>query len=393
MNTKQTSQQFIPTVAVFGAFDILHPGHISLISQAKKIGKPVVIIGRDSTIKRIKGTQPFYNEQTRKKNLEQTNLAAEVKLGNEDSPYKIIETLKPNIILLGPDQKAFTQNLATELKRLKLDTKIIRAQNFHPEFFKSSKIRPALENHNAGFLPIYKPAGISSHDVVNQIRKIANTKKVGHAGTLDPLAEGLLIIGIHEAVKLLSWWHYFPKTYEVELELDKTSNTYDREGTITNLPATNTTLSDIKKIIPNFLGQQLQIPPQFSAKKVNGKKAYQLARQGIAINLKKQNIQIFRLELLNYNYPYLSLSVICSSGTYIRSLTHDIGKKLNTDAIMTKLIRTKIGGFKPAHPPKTKEILWPQQIISPAELIEKINELFIESFKTNEIGPSHHNNS
>ena len=377
MPIKRANQSTNLTVAVFGAFDILHPGHIFLLKQARLLGKTLVIVGRDNTILKVKGKLPFFSEQKRKKNLESTTLAYKVLLGNEGSPYEILDTVKPDIILLGPDQKAFTQNLEGELASRNLHTKIIRAKPFHIEFFKSSKIRPCLENPHAGFLPIYKPSGISSHDVVNQIRKLVQTKKVGHAGTLDPLAEGLLIIGIHEAVKLLSWWHYFLKTYEVELELGKISDTYDNEGIIKVHNPQNISLTEIKTLLPKFLGQQLQTPPQFSAKKINGHKAYELARQGIKADLKKQSIYIADITLLNYANPFLKLKVTCSSGTYIRSLVHDIGEKLQTGAIMTKLIRTEIGGFKPQTVTYKQPITLPTQIITPLELLNKINQLSI----------------
>lgn len=344
-----------------------------------RLGSVSIVIGRDTTIQRVKGRPPFYNENDRKKQLESTGLADRVIIGGAGSPYDILDKIKPDFILLGPDQKAFTQNLGGELASRNLHTKIIRAKSFHPEFFKSSKIRPCLENPKAGFLPIYKPSGISSHDVVNQIRKLVQTKKVGHAGTLDPLAEGLLIIGIHEAVKLLSWWHYFLKTYEVELELGKISDTYDNEGIIKVHNPQNISLTEIKTLLPKFLGQQLQTPPQFSAKKINGHKAYELARQGIKADLKKQSIYIADITLLNYANPFLKLKVTSSSGTYIRSLVHDIGEKLQTGAIMTKLIRTEIGGFKPQMFRDKQPISLPTHIITPLELLNKINQLSIES--------------
>jgi len=198
----------------------------------------------------------------------------------------------------------------------------------------------------SGFVYINKPTGFTSHDVVNVLRKKFNLKKIGHAGTLDPLATGVLILGINKATKLLDKWHEFSKTYITDLEFGKISNTYDIEGVIKEVAVTknkipNTNLLEMH--LKKFLGTQEQIPPAFSAKKINGRTAYTLARAGKDVELKPKKITIHSIKLLNFNYPQAQLEIICSTGTYIRSIINDLGQVLNCGAIMTDLIRTNIG--------------------------------------------------
>ena len=343
--TKQEKKQSLPSVVIFGSFDIIHPGHIFLIKQAAALGAVTVVVARDKTIEKVKSKKPFFSEKQRVKHLQMYPEIKRVTLGNVDNPYKILATINPHIILLGHDQKIFINQLPDELKKINLQPTILRAKPWQAEFFKSSKIRPALQNKQAGFLLINKPSDITSHDVVNNVRKIAHTKKVGHAGTLDPLATGLLIIGINEATKLLSWWHYFPKTYVAEMEFGKISDTYDLEGIIKIIPTKKIPLQDIRLALTNFTGDIKQRPPIFSAKKIKGQKAYDLARKKINLKLAEQTINISAIQIIEYSWPRLKLSITCSTGTYIRSLIDDLGKKLNTGAIMTNLNRTAIGSF------------------------------------------------
>lgn len=221
----------------------------------------------------------------------------------------------------------------------------------------NKKIIKASLDPDAGFLFIYKEPGWTSHDIVAKLRNILNIKKIGHAGTLDPLASGLLIIGLGKATTLLEYWHQFPKTYIAKMELGKISDTFDIEG---NIKITKNkkiiTQEDFKKILSNFLGKQFQNPPAFSAKKINGKKAYELARAGKEVKLKAKEIKIFNIDLIKFENKLATIKVTCSTGTYIRSLINDIGKKLTVGAIMSGLERTSIGPINTKQAIKLKNI-------------------------------------
>ncbi len=212
------------------------------------------------------------------------------------------------------------------------------------------------------FLLINKPPGITSHDVIYQLRKITGYKKIGHAGTLDPFAQGLLIIAIQrQSTKQLGQLLKLNKSYQATLQLGATSDTYDLTGQITkqkNQSIETLSQEKIKKKLDNFIGPQLQKPPIYSAKKINGQRAYQLARQGKKIKLKPQKINIYQLTYQNFNISsqQLTIQVNCSSGTYIRSLAHDIGQALDCGAYLIKLIRTQIGPFSLSQAIELKKI-------------------------------------
>lgn len=199
-----------------------------------------------------------------------------------------------------------------------------------------------------GFILIDKPSGITSHDVVDYLRKITKIRKIGHSGTLDPIATGLLILGIgRKATKKLSFFQKLPKEYLAKIRLGAISNTFDREGEIKfkkvrKIPSRK----EVEKVVKGFIGEIEQIPPIFSAKKIKGKKLYQLARRGIKkVVFEAKKVKIYKIEILKYSWPYLEIKVFCSAGTYIRSLASDIGKKLNCGAYLEELRRTKIGDF------------------------------------------------
>ncbi len=201
-----------------------------------------------------------------------------------------------------------------------------------------------------GLFFIDKPAGMTSHDVVNIMRRIANTRRVGHAGTLDPFATGLLILGVGPATKQLTALVGLDKAYEAEARLGITSDTYDPEGVLTE---TSTdayivpTLEDIERAMESFRGTFTQRAPLHSAKKIHGKKLYELARQGIATDDQRpsKEITISKLNLLDFQWPTLRFHVECSSGTYIRSLADDLGRTLGCGAYLTGLRRTRIGPY------------------------------------------------
>lgn len=207
---------------------------------------------------------------------------------------------------------------------------------------------------NSEYILIDKPVDWTSHDAVAKIRgiarKVTGTKKikVGHAGTLDPFATGLLIVGIgRDATKRLDEFKAMPKTYLATLKLGATSDTQDSDGAITTHDPHNTTPNNkqVEDTLKSFIGKQQQIPPMYSAKKVGGKKLYDLARKGIEIERQPNEIEIYDIKLLDYSYPDLKIEVDCSTGTYIRTLANDIGEKLGTGAYCDELRRTRIGEY------------------------------------------------
>ena len=204
---------------------------------------------------------------------------------------------------------------------------------------------------NGDVILIDKPAGISSFGVVARVRRYLSQKagkkiKVGHTGTLDPFATGLLILLSGKATKLSNQFLKLDKWYEATLCLGKTSTTGDPEGTITEVNVDRQpSYSDIEKILPDFLGNIKQTVPIFSAVKINGKRAYQLARQGQKVEMPTREIEIYELEVLSYHFPELVIRTHVSSGTYIRTLGEDLGQALGVGAYLTALRRTKVGNF------------------------------------------------
>jgi tRNA pseudouridine55 synthase len=209
---------------------------------------------------------------------------------------------------------------------------------------------------NQNFILIDKPIGWTSFDAVNfvrhQLRQATGNKKikVGHAGTLDPFASGLLIIAVgRENTKKIDEFKALPKTYIATLKLGITSDTFDSTGKMTvsaqNNEIKKITREQIQTVLLSFLGQQLQLPPMYSAKKIAGRRLYSLARQGITIERQPNEITIFEIKLIDYSYPNLTIEVQCSTGTYIRTLAHDIGQKLQVGAYCHDLRRTKIGPY------------------------------------------------
>lgn len=184
-------------------------------------------------------------------------------------------------------------------------------------------------------------------DVVAKLRGILREKTIGHAGTLDPFATGLLIVGAgREATKRLEEYKNLEKEYEVTMKFGFVSDSYDRDGVIIqHSGARSVTREELEKILDNYRGEIQQIPPMFSAKKIGGKRLYKLARQGIEIERKPATITIFNLEILEFNSDSARLRVICSPGTYIRSLVHDIGQDLGVGAYAAELVRTRIGEY------------------------------------------------
>lgn len=199
---------------------------------------------------------------------------------------------------------------------------------------------------------IDKPAGLSSFGVVARVRRRLSMEagkkvKVGHTGTLDPFATGLLILLANKATKLSNQFLKLDKWYEATICLGKTSTTGDPEGEIIEQNTEKVpTLEEVKAIVSQFVGQIMQTVPVFSAVKINGQRAYQLARRGENVSMPTRQIEIYAIEILSYNYPELIIRTHVSSGTYIRTLGEDIGKALGVGAYLTALRRTQVGDYQ-----------------------------------------------
>ena len=202
-----------------------------------------------------------------------------------------------------------------------------------------------------GLLLVDKPAGVSSFGVVAKVRGVLRAHygvkniKVGHTGTLDPAATGLLVLAIGKYTKRVPELLKQDKTYEVTMKLGETSTTGDKEGELTAVSSTQPTHQAILEALGHFTGQIMQTPPAFSAIKVNGQRAYNLARKGKEVVIQPRQVTIYQNELVAYEYPFVRFTSEVGSGTYIRSLVEDIGKQLGTGAYMSDLRRTKIGQY------------------------------------------------
>lgn len=196
-----------------------------------------------------------------------------------------------------------------------------------------------------GILNVFKPTGMTSFDVVRIIKKITHVKKVGHAGTLDPEASGVLPVCIGKATKAIDYIMGDFKIYETQLKLGVTTDTYDREGKILSEREVNCGKDEIIQAINSFIGEIKQVPPMYSALKVNGKKLYELARAGIEIEREARAITIYDIDISSIEIPYVKFRVKCAKGTYIRSLCYDIGELLKCGGMMWNLQRTATGQF------------------------------------------------
>lgn len=197
-----------------------------------------------------------------------------------------------------------------------------------------------------GFLNVDKPAGMTSHDVINKIRRGLRVKKVGHAGTLDPMATGVLVVCLGMATRLSEYVMPSTKGYRARVYLGNTTDTYDADGdTLTERDATHITRDAVAESLVQFTGQIDQLPPMYSAIKKDGKKLYELAREGKTIERDPRSITIYDLTLIDWQPPEFTLDVVCSAGTYIRSLAYDIGETLGVGAHLSGLIRTASGAF------------------------------------------------
>jgi tRNA pseudouridine55 synthase len=213
-----------------------------------------------------------------------------------------------------------------------------------------------MDRYN-GILPVHKETGMTSHDVIYKMRGITGAKKVGHTGTLDPLASGLLLISIGRATKLTQFLTEWDKSYRAEITLGGTSDTLDSEGEITPgdiVP--EVAESEMAKIFSRFTGRIAQKVPSYSAVKVDGRELYKYARRGVKVESPQREVEIKRLELDSYDPPRLSISVSCSKGTYIRTLADDIGREIGCGGYLSSLERQSIGPFELSSALKLDEV-------------------------------------
>ena len=196
-----------------------------------------------------------------------------------------------------------------------------------------------------GLIIVDKPVGPTSHQVVNIVRRGSGIRKVGHAGTLDPRASGVLVLCLGAATRLSEYLSTASKRYQAVIRFGSATRTYDSEGDVLHQTGNAPSRKEIEEVLPDFRGEISQVPPPFSAIKVNGSKAYELAREGKEVELDPREVIIYDLKLMSYKAPDLSLEIECSAGTYIRSLAHDLGERLSTGAHLAGLRRIKAGPF------------------------------------------------
>ena len=207
-----------------------------------------------------------------------------------------------------------------------------------------------------GVINVYKEAGFTSHDVVAKLRGIVKQKKIGHTGTLDPDAEGVLPVCLGNATKLCGLLTEKEKTYRAVLLLGQTTDTQDTSGRVLTEAPVTATGEQVREAIISFLGDYDQVPPMYSALKVNGKKLYELAREGKEVERQARRVRILDMEIHEIRLPEVTFTVTCSSGTYIRTLCQDIGEKLGCGGCMKSLLRTKVDRFELADSHKLSEL-------------------------------------
>lgn len=230
-----------------------------------------------------------------------------------------------------------------------------------------------------GIVNIYKEKGYTSHDVVAVLRKVVGQKKIGHTGTLDPDATGVLPVCLGRSTKVCELLTDHDKTYEALLLLGKMTDTQDISGEVLEeRDPGDLTEEEVRSCIESFIGEYDQIPPMYSALKVNGKKLYELAREGKTVERKSRRVQIHGIRILEMNLPHVRMKVDCSKGTYIRTLCHDIGEKLQVGGCMEELERTKVGRFLKEDAVTLDEVRQKMEQGEGAELFTPLDQIFAE---------------
>jgi tRNA pseudouridine55 synthase len=203
----------------------------------------------------------------------------------------------------------------------------------------------SMQDKISGVLVVDKPLGLTSHQVVQVIRRGTNIRRAGHTGTLDPRASGVLVVLLGPAVRLSEYISAEDKRYQATIKLGQKTDTYDADGKFTEETEAIVTMEQFEEALKDFVGEIQQVPPPFSAVKVNGRRAYEMARKGEEVELEPRTINVYSLEVSEWNFPEVVIDVHCSSGTYVRSLAHDLGEKLGCGGYLTGLRRSKSGRF------------------------------------------------
>ena len=238
-----------------------------------------------------------------------------------------------------------------------------------------------------GIINVYKEKGYTSHDVVAKLRGIAGQKKIGHTGTLDPDAEGVLPVCLGKATKVCELLTDKDKTYRAVLFLGQTTDTQDASGTVLETSdVSNLNEAQVTEAVQSFVGEYAQIPPMYSALKVGGKKLYELAREGKTVERKARNVMIHSIKILRVDLPRVEMEVSCSKGTYIRTLCHDIGEKLGVGGCMESLLRVQVGRFVLADSLCLSEIQKAKEDGNLEKILQPIDSVF-EQYRAVRIRP------
>ena len=238
-----------------------------------------------------------------------------------------------------------------------------------------------------GIINVYKEKGYTSHDVVAKLRGIAGQKKIGHTGTLDPDAEGVLPVCLGKATKVCELLTDKDKTYRTVLFLGQTTDTQDASGTVLETSdVSNLNEAQVTEAVQSFVGEYAQIPPMYSALKVGGKKLYELAREGKTVERKARNVMIHSIKILRVDLPRVEMEVSCSKGTYIRTLCHDIGEKLGVGGCMESLLRVQVGRFVLADSLRLSEIQKAKEDGNLEKILQPIDSVF-EQYRAVRIRP------
>ena len=228
-----------------------------------------------------------------------------------------------------------------------------------------------------GIINVYKEKGYTSHDVVAKLRGIAGQKKIGHTGTLDPDAEGVLPVCLGKATKVCELLTDKDKTYRAVLFLGQTTDTQDASGTVLETSdISNLNESQVTEAVQSFVGEYAQIPPMYSALKVGGKKLYELAREGKTVERKARNVKIHSIKILRVDLPRVEMEVSCSKGTYIRTLCHDVGEKIGVGGCMESLLRVRVGRFVLADSLRLSEIQKAKEDGNLEKILQPIDSVF-----------------
>lgn len=233
-----------------------------------------------------------------------------------------------------------------------------------------------------GFLVVDKPRGITSNDVVGRVRRATGSRKVGHAGTLDPLATGALVLAIGSVTRLIRYVQDQPKEYRAKAQFGVATDSLDADGTVTDTSPMSFTRQELEDLVPDFVGEIQQVPPMVSALKQDGKRLYELAREGQTVEREPREVTIHELEILSVgdgDYPEVEFRVVCGKGTYVRSLADDMAGRLGGSAHLTALRRTRIGSLKASMGVVIDDLdNWAQYLLTPVEALDDMPDVVVD---------------